>query len=222
MALLESLGPVTSCGRFSLLSAWPVRVQGGVPERPGRDALFPAWLGGLKCGAARASGLRTPDPEGEPGWWGLHPSGPVWGREAGTLEAVGEAGHVDWAAVLSRGPASLPTLDALPFGADDGRRKRPGGRAGVDGERFPGRVPAMAGGEPQLFMAFLDLSREVVVSCSPERRVLWEGVSARPSAGIRRRGDTPEEDAALVWPDQGPTRRAAGSPPPPWRAVKPQ
>lgn len=48
-------------------------------------------------------------------------------------------------------------------------------------------------------MAFADLGSEVVVSCSPERLVRWAGddLSARPIAGTRRRGDTPEEDAAF-------------------------
>ena len=102
VALLESLGPVVEYGRFSFLSAWPVRVQEDVPERPAADdALFPAWLGGLKYEAAGAFGLDTHAPDGRAGWWGLYPSGLVWDRAAGTLEAVGEAGHVDWAAALA-------------------------------------------------------------------------------------------------------------------------
>ncbi|WP_245872752.1 chorismate-binding protein [Deinococcus planocerae] len=218
VALLESLGPVTSFSRSCLLSAWPVQVQHEVPQRPGGNALFPAWLGGLKYEAARAFGLGTHDPQGEPGWWGLYPSGLVWDRGAGTLEAVGEAGHVDWAAVLSREPAPMPPLTVGPFGADD--VDYPAGVRAVQdliraGEVYQVNlsrgVRARATGDPLAaylrlrevnpspFMAFLDTGAEVIVSCSPERLVVWEGetVSARPIAGTRRRGDTPGEDAAL-------------------------
>ncbi len=43
------------------------------------------------------------------------------------------------------------------------------------------------------------LEHEVIVSCSPERLVRWQGetVSARPIAGTRARGDTPAQNAAL-------------------------
>nr|WP_246580853.1 chorismate-binding protein [Deinococcus aestuarii] len=218
VALLESLGPVVSYGRFSFLSAWPVRVQHEVPGRPQGDAFFPAWLGGLKYEAARAFGGQTHDPEGEPGWWGLYPGGLVWDREAGRLEVVGEAGHVDWAAVLAGEPVPTPVLTVGPFGADD--VDYPAGVRAVQdliraGEVYQVNlsrgVRARAEGDPLAaylrlrelnpspFMAFLDLGEEVVVSCSPERLVRWEGqeVSARPIAGTRRRGDTPGEDAAL-------------------------
>lgn len=218
VALLESLGPVVEYGRSSFLSAWPVRVQEELPERPTGDGLFPAWLGGLKYEAAGAFGLDTHAPDGRAGWWGLYPSGLVWDRAAGTLEAVGEAGHVDWAAVLAGEPAPPPTLTVGPFGADD--VDYPAGVRAVQeliraGEVYQVNlsrgVRATAEGDPLAaylrlrevnpspFMAFLDLGDEAVVSCSPERLVLWaEGeVAARPIAGTRRRGDTPGEDAAL-------------------------
>ncbi|KEF33220.1 anthranilate synthase [Deinococcus sp. RL] len=218
VALLESLGPVVEYGRYSFLSAWPVRVQEGVPERPAGNALFPAWLGGLKYEAASAFGLDTHPPDGRAGWWGLYPSGLVWDRAAGTLEVVGEAEHVDWGAVLTGEGASPPTLRAGTFGADD--VDYPAGVRAVQeliraGEVYQVNlsrgVRARAEGDPLAaylrlrevnpspFMAFLDLGDEAVVSCSPERLVLWAGdeLSARPIAGTRRRGETPEEDAAF-------------------------
>ncbi|MEW6420528.1 MAG: chorismate-binding protein [Deinococcota bacterium] len=217
-ALLESLGPVVPFGRYSFLSAWPVRVQENVPERPQGQAFFPAWLGGLKYEAARAFGLDTHDPDGHAAWWGLYPSGLVWDRMTGTLEVVGEAPHVDWQALLARPPAPMPTLQVGEFGADD--VDYPAGvrtvqeliRAGeVYQVNLSRGMQAQAAGDPLAaylrlrevnpspFMAFLDLGEEVIVSCSPERLVLWEGntVSSRPIAGTRRRGNTPEEDAAL-------------------------
>lgn len=218
IVLLESLGPVVDHGRSSFLSAWPVQVREAVPERPEGEAFFPAWLGGLKYEAAQAFGLETHPPEGAAAWWGLYPSGLVWDRAAGTLEAVGEAGHVDWAAVMAGDPAPAPALTVGEFGADD--VDYPAGVRAVQdliraGEVYQVNlsrgVRAQATGDPLAaylrlrevnpspFMAFLDLGEEVVVSCSPERLVLWEGehISARPIAGTRRRGDTPEEDAAL-------------------------
>ncbi|THF68454.1 aminodeoxychorismate components I/II [Deinococcus sp. Arct2-2] len=218
IALLESLGPEVDYGRYSYLSAWPVRVQTELPERPGGGELFPAWLGGLKYEAAREFGLETHDSDGASAWWGFYPSGLVWDRQAGTLTVVGEAGHVDWAAVLAHAPASIPTLKVGPFGADDVAYQG-GVRAVQDliraGEVYQVNlsrgVRATAAGDPLAaylrlrdvnpspFMAFLDMGPEVVVSCSPERLVLWTGdqLSARPIAGTRRRGDTPAEDAAL-------------------------
>ena len=216
--LLESLGPVVDHGRFSFLSAWPVRIQAAVPERPAGEAFFPAWLGGLKYEAARAFGLDTHVSAARTAWWGLYPSGLVWDRAAGTLEIVGEAAHVDWQALLARTPAPLPTLQVGEFGTDD--VDYPAGVRAVQeliraGEVYQVNlsrgVRATATGDPLAaylrlrevnpspFMAFLDLGEEIVVSCSPERLVLWAGnrISARPIAGTRRRGDTPEEDAAL-------------------------
>ncbi|WP_019585002.1 aminodeoxychorismate components I/II [Deinococcus apachensis] len=218
VALLESLGPVVEYGHYSFLSAWPVAVQEELPERPEGHALFPAWLGGLKYEAAREFGLGTHEPEGRAGWWGRYPSGLVWDRVSGRLEIVGEAGHVDWEAVLSRGPVPTPTLHVGEFGADD--VDYPAGvrtvqeliRAGeVYQVNLSRGVRAAATGDPLAaylrlrevnpspFMAFLDLGNEVVVSCSPERLVLHTGdrVSARPIAGTRRRGDTAAEDATL-------------------------
>ncbi|WP_235610165.1 chorismate-binding protein [Deinococcus aerius] len=218
VVLLESLGPVVEYGRYSFLSAWPVAVQEELPERPEGDALFPAWLGGLKYEAARGFGLRTHGPEGRAGWWGLYPSGLVWDRLSGTLEIVGEAGHVDWEVVLSGDPAPTPALQVGEFGADD--VDYPAGVRAVQeliraGEVYQVNlsrgVRAEAAGDPLAaylrlrevnpspFMAFLDLGDEAVVSCSPERLALHTGdrLSARPIAGTRRRGDTPGEDAAL-------------------------
>jgi anthranilate synthase len=125
---------------------------------------------------------------------------------------------VDWAAVLAHAPASVPALHVGPFGADD--VAYPDGVRAVQeliraGEVYQVNlsrgVRAAAAGDPLAaylrlrdvnpspFMAFLDTGNETVVSCSPERLVLWQGdrVSARPIAGTRRRGDTPAEDAAL-------------------------
>ncbi|EYB68762.1 glutamine amidotransferase of anthranilate synthase or para-aminobenzoate synthase [Deinococcus phoenicis] len=223
VVLLESLGPVVAYGRYSFLSAWPVRVQAEVPERPEGQALFPAWLGGLKYEAARTldtgtGGLDTHAPDGPAGWWGLYPSGLVWDREAGTLTVLGEAGHVDWAGVLSGAPAPLPALHVGEFSTDD--VDYPAGVRAVQeliraGEVYQVNlsrgVRAAATGDPLAaylrlrevnpspFMAFLDLGDEAVVSCSPERLALWAGetLSARPIAGTRRRGDTPGEDAEL-------------------------
>ncbi|ANE44755.1 chorismate-binding protein [Deinococcus puniceus] len=218
IALLESLGPEVDYGRFSYLSAWPARAQTELPERPSGGELFPAWLGGLKYEAAREFGLETHDSDGAAGWWGFYPSGLVWDRQAGTLTVVGEAGHVDWAAVLAHAPAPIPALHVGPFGADD--VAYPDGVRAVQeliraGEVYQVNlsrgVRAAAAGDPLAaylrlrdvnpspFMAFLEMGNETVVSCSPERLVLWEGdrLSARPIAGTRRRGDTPAEDAAL-------------------------
>ncbi len=218
IALLESLGPQVDYGRFSYLSAWPVQVQTGLPERPGGAELFPAWLGGLKYEAAREFGLSAHAPDGAAGWWGLYPSGLVWDRQAGTLTVVGGAGHVDWAAVLAPAPAPLPTLKVGPFGADD--VAYPHGVRAVQeliraGEVYQVNlsrgVRAAAAGDPLAaylrlrdvnpspFMAFVEMEQETVVSCSPERLFLWaeDQLSARPIAGTRRRGDTPAEDAAL-------------------------
>ncbi|MFC4637616.1 chorismate-binding protein [Deinococcus hohokamensis] len=217
IVLLESLGPPEPYSRFSLLSAWPQATQHTLPPRPVGPGLFPAWLGGLKYEAARAFGLSTHAPQGEAMWWGLYPSGLLWDREAGTLKVVGEP-HVHWAAVLGAQPAVLEALRVGPFGADD--VNYPAGVRAVQeliraGEVYQVNlsrgVRAAATGDPLAaylrlrevnpspFMAFADLGGEVVVSCSPERLVLWDAdtISARPIAGTRRRGETPVEDAAL-------------------------
>ena len=221
VALLESLGPDLALGRFSFLSAWPVQTQNALPPRPAGDAPFPAWLGGLKYEAARDFGLPAHGPGqeglGTAAWWGLYPSGLVWDRQAGTLSVVGEP-HADWVAVLNAHPAPPPQLQVGAFGADD--VDYPAGVRAVQeliraGEVYQVNlsrgVRAAAHGDPLAaylrlrdvnpspFMAFVDLGAEVVVSCSPERLVLWTGddLSARPIAGTRRRGDTPAEDAAL-------------------------
>ncbi|MFC4424613.1 chorismate-binding protein [Deinococcus navajonensis] len=217
IVLLESLGPVVPYSRFSLLSAWPQVTRHTLPPRPEGSALFPAWLGGLKYEAARTFGLSSHDSQGEAMWWGLYPSGLLWDREAGTLSVVGEP-HVDWPAMLKTEPAAVPELRVGPFGADD--VDYPAGVRAVQeliraGEVYQVNlsrgVQAQAQGDPLAaylrlrevnpspFMAFADLGDEVVVSCSPERLVLWTDgmVSARPIAGTRRRGETPEEDAAL-------------------------
>ncbi|WP_293913985.1 chorismate-binding protein [Deinococcus sp.] len=156
------------------------------------------------------------------GWgqhWGLYPSGLVWERRAGTLEVVGEP-HLDWAALLSLTPAPAPALEVGAFTPDD--LDFPAGvdavqeliRAGeVYQVNLSRGVSAAATGDPLAaylrlrglnpspFMAYAELGDEVVVSGSPERLLRWERaaglLSARPIAGTRRRGETPEEDAAL-------------------------
>ncbi|GGM14329.1 aminodeoxychorismate components I/II [Deinococcus aerophilus] len=217
--LLESLGPVTGYGRFSFLSAWPQQVQHHLPPRPPGAELFPAWLGGLKYEAARDFGLPAHPPQGEAQWWGLYPSGLVWDRAAGTLTVVGEP-HADWAGLLGSAAPTAPVAELRvgAFGADD--VDYPAGvralqaliRAGEvyqvnlsRGVRAPAHGDPLAAYlrlrevNPSPFMAFVDMGGEVVVSCSPERLVCWQGgeVSARPIAGTRRRGDTADEDAAL-------------------------
>ncbi|GGN34542.1 aminodeoxychorismate components I/II [Deinococcus daejeonensis] len=217
VVLLESLGPVVAYGAQSFLSAAPVRVTPDLPDRPAGGAVFPAWLGGLKYEAARTFGLAAHAPRGEAMWWGEYPSGLVWDRVAGTLSVVGEP-HLDWAALLGAPLPPEPTLSVGAFGADD--VDYPAGVRAVQeliraGEVYQVNlsrgVRAAAQGDPLAaylrlrdvnpspFMAFADLGSEVVVSCSPERLVRWAGddLSARPIAGTRRRGDTPEEDAAF-------------------------
>ncbi|GGK21931.1 aminodeoxychorismate components I/II [Deinococcus malanensis] len=217
LILLESLGPVVPYGRYSLLSAWPQAVQTELPERPQGGSLFPAWLGGLKYEAAREFGLSVHPPRGTAMWWGLYPSGLLWDREAGTFSVVGEP-HVDWKAVLEGPGATVPALQVGPFGADDvdypaGVRAvqeliragevyqvnlSRGVRAGAKGDPLAAYL-RLRELNPSPFMAFADLGDEVVVSCSPERLVLWESetLSARPIAGTRRRGETLQEDTAF-------------------------
>lgn len=222
VVLLESLGPVVEYGRYSFLSAWPEQVQTQLPDRPTTPGVFPAWLGGLKYGAARTFSLAAHEENGAAMWWGHYPSGLVWDREGGTLEVVGEP-HVDWAAVLTGSGGSVPELlvpelHVGPFGQDD--MDYVSGvhavqeliRAGeVYQVNLSRGVRAHATGDPLAaylrlrevnpspFMVFADLGDEAIVSCSPERLVRWQGgtVSARPIAGTRRRGDTPAEDAAF-------------------------
>ncbi len=215
--LLESLGPAVPYGRSSFLSAWPTQVQFTLPVRPSGTALFPAWLGGLKYEAAREFGLEAHSARDDAAWWGFYPSGLVWDRQAGTLEVVGQP-HVDWQALLALEPVPPPTLNVGEFGADD--MDYPAGVRAIQeliraGEVYQVNLSrgarARAQGDPLAaylrlrelnpspFMAFLDMGKEVVVSCSPERLVEWAGdeVSARPIAGTRRRGQTLTEDAAL-------------------------
>ncbi|WP_414656358.1 chorismate-binding protein [Deinococcus sp. VB343] len=220
IVLLESLGPVLPYARYSFLSAAPTRIQLTLPEPPAADAFFPAWLGGLQYEAAREFGLAAHAPAGAAQWWGFYPSGLVWDRQNGTLDVVGEP-HLDWGALLAGDPAPAPALTVGDFGADD--VDYPAGvraiqeliRAGeVYQVNLSRGVSAPAQGDPLAaylrlrevnpspFMAFADLEGQVVVSCSPERLVDWERVgaqggqiSARPIAGTRRRGDTPQEDA---------------------------
>ncbi|WP_221089360.1 chorismate-binding protein [Deinococcus aquaedulcis] len=217
LVLLDSLGPVTPDSRWSFLSAWPQAVRHDLPDPPGGHTFFPAWLGGLKYEAARAFGLHTHAPQGPAMWWGHYPSGLVWDRQACTVAVVGEP-HVPWAEWLTLDPGPEPTLTVGPFGADD--VDYPAGvhavqdliRAGeVYQVNLSRGVRAAAQGDPLAaylrlrevnpspFMAYADFGDEVVVSCSPERLVRWAGgmLSARPIAGTRRRGDTPQEDAAF-------------------------
>ncbi|RTR27506.1 chorismate-binding protein [Deinococcus radiophilus] len=221
LALLESAGPVTAYGRYSFLSAAPDHIQTEIPERPGGDAFFPAYLGGLHYEAAAQFGLSTHPPTPGASWWGHYPSGLVWDRQAGTLTVVGQP-HLDWAALLAADPAAPRPLTLGPLSADDLDY-----RAGVRtiqeliraGEVYQVNlsrgVSAPAQGDPleaylrlraenpSPFMAYLETEGSVVVSVSPERLVDWQpgpdglNISARPIAGTRRRGDTPAEDAAL-------------------------
>lgn len=214
--LLESLGPVVDYGRYCFLSAVPTQRRYTLPPRPTTDAFFPAWLGGLKYEAAHDLGLPS-KALAQAQWWGFYPSGLVWDRVTGEMHVVGEP-HLDWGTLLQTPEPPLPELAVGEFGADD--LDYPAGvlaiqeliRAGeVYQVNLSRGVRAQAQGDPLAaylrlrelnpspFMAFADLGEEVVVSCSPERLVLWQGntISARPIAGTRRRGQTPQEDSAL-------------------------
>ena len=222
LVLLESLGQVTTQSRLTLLSAAPVQVQHTLPQRPAGPALFPAWIGGLKYEAAQEWGLSTHLPRGHTQHWGWYPSGLVWDREAGTLEVVGAA-HLDWAGLLSGPYPETPQLQVGPFSPDD--LDYPAGVRAVQQNILAGEVyqvnlsrgvSATASGQPLAaylrlrldnpspYMVYAELpdtdcETEVIVSCSPERLVRWQGdtVSARPIAGTRARGDTPAQDADL-------------------------
>ena len=225
LVLLESLGPLTAQSEMTLLSAAPVSVQGELPERPETTGLFPAWLGGLKYEAASAWGLPTHPAQGQAQHWGWYPSGLVWDRRAGTLAVVGEP-HLDWAALLAGPDMAAPALsvgafsqgDLNPFSQTD--LDYPAGVLAVQQNILAGEVyqvnlsrgvTATAHGQPLAaylrlrqdnpspYMAYAELGGEVVVSCSPERLVRWQGeaVSARPIAGTRARGRTPDEDDQL-------------------------
>jgi anthranilate synthase len=232
LVLLESLGPLTDQSGLTLLSAAPVQVRHDLPERPGGDGLFPAWIGGLKYEAARDWGLPTHPPQGEAQHWGWYPSGLVWDRRAGTLELLGDP-HLDWPALLSepqaqRAQVLAPELQVGPFSQGD--LDYPAGVLAVQRSILAGEVyqvnlsrgvSAQASGSPALaylrlrrdnpspYMAYAELGSsepgsselgsEVIVSCSPERLVRWQGdtVSARPIAGTRARGATSAHDALL-------------------------
>ena len=217
LVLLESLGPLTAQSRLTLLSAAPVSVKGELPERPETSGLFPAWLGGLKYEAASGWDLPTHPAQGQAQHWGWYPSGLVWDRRAGTLGVVGEP-HLDWAALLAGPTPDLPELSVGPFSQGD--LDYPAGVLAVQQNILAGEVyqvnlsrgvSATAQGQPLAaylrlrhdnpspYMAYAELGGEVVVSCSPERLVRWQGetVSARPIAGTRARGRTPEADAEL-------------------------
>ncbi|GHG08213.1 aminodeoxychorismate components I/II [Deinococcus piscis] len=223
LALLESAGPLTAYGRYSFLSAAPVRTQSELPERPGGGGMFPAWLGGLHYEAAQSFGLSTHPPQESGGWWGWYPSGLVWDREAGTLAVVGEP-HLDWSALLGNEPAALEPLRLGQLSADDldyvagvraiqeliraGEVYQVNLSRGVCAEAMGDPLDAylrLRELNPSPFMAYLETVDSTVVSCSPERLVYWDAagargrgqISARPIAGTRRRGDTPAEDAAL-------------------------
>jgi len=227
VALLESLGPVTDQSNLTLLSAAPVSVRRSLPERPETGGLFPAWIGGLKYEAALAWGLPTHPARGEPHYWGEYPSGLVWNRRAGTLTLVGTP-HLDWAALLAGPTPEPPALSVGHFSADDldfqagVRAVQEHIRAGeVYQVNLSRGVTAAATGHPLAaylrlrrdnpspYMAYVELDtsdlnafelgREVVVSCSPERLVRWQGeeVSARPIAGTRARGANDRQDDQL-------------------------
>ncbi|MGY2893562.1 chorismate-binding protein [Deinococcus sp. UYEF24] len=218
LVLLESLGPLTDQSGLTLLSAAPVSIRHTLPERPTGSGLFPAWIGGLHYEAALAWGLPTHPPQGEAQHWGEYPSGLVWDRRAGTLELVGDP-HLDWSALLS-GSEVLPpeALEVGPFSQGD--LDYPAGVLAVQQNILAGEVyqvnlsrgvSAAASGSPVAaylrlrqdnpspYMAYAQLGGEVIVSCSPERLVRWQGdtVSARPIAGTRARGATAAQDAEL-------------------------
>lgn len=167
------------------------------------------------------------DPHNPQQWWGWYPSGLVWDREQETLELIG-CPHLDWHELLlgsvDSSPSAQthstqsPSIQVGPFGEDD--LDYSGGvrtiqewiRAGeVYQVNLSRGVKTQAQGEPLAaylrlrelnpspFMVYADLDDEVVVSCSPERLITWQGdlLAARPIAGTRRRGDTPAEDVAL-------------------------
>ncbi|WP_407538622.1 chorismate-binding protein [Deinococcus radiomollis] len=223
LVLLESLGPLTDQSGLTLLSAAPVSVRHTLPERPAGSGLFPAWIGGLKYEAALAWGLPTHPAQGEAQHWGEYPSGLVWDRRDGTLELVGEA-HLDWTALLSGPEVQSPeALEVGPFSQGD--LDYPAGVLAVQRNILAGEVyqvnlsrgvRASASGSPVAaylrlrqdnpspYMAYAELGGEVIVSCSPERLVRWQGdtgrgdtVSARPIAGTRARGATAVQDAEL-------------------------
>ena len=223
LVLLESLGPLTDQSSLTLLSAAPVSVRHTLAERPTGGDLFPAWIGGLKYEAALAWGLPTHPAQGEAQHWGEYPSGLVWNRRDGTLELVGDP-HLDWSALLS-GPEVLPpeALEVGPFSQDD--LDYPAGVLAVQQNILAGEVyqvnlsrgvRAAASGSPVAaylrlrqdnpspYMAYAEFGTDVIVSCSPERLVRWQGdtgrgdtVSARPIAGTRARGATAAQDAKL-------------------------
>ena len=218
LVLLESLGPLTAHSRLTLLSAAPKRMRHSLPERPTEGGLFPAWIGGLRYEAASAWGLPTHPPGEQPAQvWGEYPSGLVWDREAGTLTVQGQA-HLDWANLLKPSEGDVPDLRVEAFSADD--LDYPAGVLAVQQNILAGEVyqvnlsrgvTARAEGaplaaylrlrhdNPSPYMAYAEMDDEVVVSCSPERLVGWEDgvVSARPIAGTRARGTTPDEDRRL-------------------------
>ena len=227
LVLLESLGQITAQSRLTLLSAAPIQAQHTLPQQPAGPALFPAWIGGLKYEAAREWGLPTHPPQGQSQYdhtqhWGWYPSGLVWNRETGTLAVVGAA-HLDWAGLLSGPCPETPQLQVGPFSPDD--LDYPAGVRAVQHSILAGEVyqvnlsrgvTASASGQPLAaylrlrldnpspYMVYaelpgIDCGTEVIVSCSPERLVRWQGdtVSARPIAGTRARGETPAQDAAL-------------------------
>ncbi|GGR00536.1 chorismate-binding protein [Deinococcus ruber] len=217
LLLLESLGPVLEHARYTLLSAAPTLRQHTLPQRPAGTDLFPAWLGGLKYEAAQAFGLPSHPAIGPAQTWGQYPSGLVWDRLAGTLSIVGTP-HLNWEALLSGPAPAAPRLQVGAFSADDldyvagVQAVQELIRAGeVYQVNLSRGVMAHAQGEPLAaylrlradnpspYMAYADFGTEVVVSCSPERLVRWDDhtVSARPIAGTRPRGATPDADEQL-------------------------
>ncbi len=133
------------------------------------------------------------------------------------------AAHLDWAGLLSGPCPETPQLQVGPISPDD--LDYPAGVRAVQHSILAGEVyqvnlsrgvTASASGQPLAaylrlrldnpspYMVYAELpdtdcGTEVIVSCSPERLVRWQGdtVSARPIAGTRARGKTPAQDAAL-------------------------
>lgn len=219
LALLESVGEQTPFGRYSYLSAQPVRQQTELPARPSGDAVFPAWLGGLTYEAASELGLRSHPVAGVAQFWGYYPSGLVWDHQENILTVVGEP-HLNWDEILAAEPVPLVPLHVGTLHSECSQAAFEHGVREVQhlieaGECYQVNLSQrlhadyvgdpmqaylrLAEVNPSPFMAYFEGDGFTVVSCSPERLVLWEGnqLSARPIAGTRRRGDTPEEDLAL-------------------------
>ncbi len=137
----------------------------------------------VRGGGARGV-YRPHPPDGEAQTWGEYPSGIVWDRADGSVQVVGEP-HLDWADLLGGDVPPVPPLSVGAFSADD--LSFPDGVLAVQQGILAGEVyqvnlsrgvTAAATGHPlgaylrlrednpSPYMAFLDLGRDVIVSCS--------------------------------------------------------